>query len=470
MDYHTLQYRFRDSPTIRILRSDHAPLILSFFYNQFKSKGTFTIPYGVMRESLAAYMEHLETAGIQDAFLEMTPESERALTWVQELEKREFVGTESRFLRIFELLRDINRFSNTDIEQRLADLRSRRRDIDREIASIKRSGIVSTFNDTQVKERFYEMNDTAYRLLADFREVEQNFKAFVRDIQRRRMRDDISKGDLLRFVLDTDSEIKDSDQGRSFYAFYQFLSSPGRQDELDRLVRDVLSLPEVSRLPKNDRLLRGLKHRLIEAGEKIIGGNNMLSEQMRRFLDEKVLTENRRSARLLSEIKRLAFATAQTPPASRNFSHLELWPELCSAMERTPWDGSHERSYGDTPTEQDDQLVSSAELADLFSTAAVDRQRLTSHLEQSLSEHAEISLAQLIETFPLQDGLAELIVYLHIAGEHPHHSITEDKRENIRYQLSTTPDDASWRTINLPLTIFRRVSFTLAPDTLPETL
>lgn len=62
-------------------------------------------------------------------------------------------------------------------------------------------------------------------LLADFREVEENFRQLDRRLRSTSVGWAGSKGELLDEVLGNRSNISESDQGRSFQAFYDFLLS-----------------------------------------------------------------------------------------------------------------------------------------------------------------------------------------------------------------------------------------------------
>jgi len=477
MDYGTIKYRFANSPAVKILRSEHAPLIISFFILQFKHKNRLSMPLNEMRENLAAYIDDLRTHGIkedflntpdgyldmwcdeghrflrkyyetgrEDATLELTAETEQVLTWIQELEKREFVGTESRFLRIFGLLQEISQKSNTNVEQRIAELRQQQKNIAKEIAEIQKTGVVEIFSETQIKERFYEITDIAYRLLADFREVEQNFKEFVRGLQKERLKTKINKGQLLKYVLDTDQQIRESDQGQSFYAFYQFLSSPKNQENLDILIRTVLELPDIKKIHKNDRLIRNLKHHLIDAGEKVITGNLHLGEQLRRFLDEKILIENRRSALLLAEIKKHAFHTAQNPPKDREFITLEAGISIGSMMERTLWSPPLYETVLRTPVAH---ASTAADLTCLFSDHYIDRLLLKKNISQVLSGIPETTLKTVTDLFPVTRGLSEVLGYMQIAHEEPPHEINGGSQERIVL-------GESGRGLCIPQVIFRK--------------
>ena len=76
------------------------------------------------------------------------------------------------------------------------------------------------------RDRYQQFAATARELLSDFREVEANFRALDRDLRERIAAWTGSKGELLDEVLGSRESIADSDQGRSFQAFYDFLLSP----------------------------------------------------------------------------------------------------------------------------------------------------------------------------------------------------------------------------------------------------
>ena len=46
-------------------------------------------------------------AGTDEAQFDLTPSSERALAWLEQLSERQFVGTESRLLTLFDLLKQM---------------------------------------------------------------------------------------------------------------------------------------------------------------------------------------------------------------------------------------------------------------------------------------------------------------------------------------------------------------------------
>jgi hypothetical protein len=113
--------------------------------------------------------------GCDEAYYDLTPAVEKALAWVRELRARGFVRTESRLNTIFELLRQMVYGAEADPEHRLADLRHRRDVIDAEIGRVER-GEIALLDSAGQRDRYQQFARTARELLADFREVEENFR------------------------------------------------------------------------------------------------------------------------------------------------------------------------------------------------------------------------------------------------------------------------------------------------------
>src|SRR5690606_16480111 len=109
---------------------------------------------------------------------------------------QQFIGAESRLLTVFELLREISEGTETDVETRLDELNRRKLAIDTEIEEIH-AGRLRLMDDTRLRERFLQMADTARALLADFRQVEQNFRNLDRQVRERVAAWEGGKGEML---------------------------------------------------------------------------------------------------------------------------------------------------------------------------------------------------------------------------------------------------------------------------------
>ena len=169
-------------------------------------------------------------------------------------------------------------------------------------------------SDTALKERFQQFTSLARELLADFREVEQNFRSLDRRVRERIALWGGGKGELLQDIMGERDLIAESDQGRSFRAFWDFLMSQSRQDDLSERLAQVLTLPPVQELAPDARLRR-VHYDWLEAGEHAQRTVALLSQQLRRFLDDQAWLENRRIMDILRGIEAAALAVRDAPPA-----------------------------------------------------------------------------------------------------------------------------------------------------------
>jgi len=251
--------------------------------------------------------------GSDEPQFDLTPATEKAIVWLGTLTARSFVGTESRLLTLFDLLKQMSEGTETDPQARITELHKRRDELDAEIARVV-AGNIPLLDDTALKDRFQQFMALARELLTDFREVEHNFRGLDRRVRERIALWEGAKGALLEDIMGERDAIADTDQGRSFRAFWDFLMSSSRQEELSALLDRVLSLPPVAEL-KPDARTRRVHYDWLEAGEHTQRTVAQLSQQLRRFLDDQAWLENRRIMDILHGIEAKALALRDAPPA-----------------------------------------------------------------------------------------------------------------------------------------------------------
>lgn len=478
MDHDYLEKLKQTHPTLRLIAADNAPLIISFLFLVFIQPNQRSLPQAEITSRLDDYLFHLreiygeerypkqarayleDWAGGKTPFLrkyytdagdepefDLTPATEKAVEWLQSLEQRQFIGTESRLLAVFDLLKELVRKTSIDPSARIAELERRKEEIDAEIERL-RIGIVETYDATQVKERFFQVEETARRLLADFRQVEYNFRALDREIRERIALSDKPKGKLLDEIFREQDAIRESDQGKSFHAFWEFLMSAPRQEELAELLEAVYGLEEVRALNPSP-FLSGIKFSLMDAGEKVYKTTGMLVEQLRRFLDEQGYLENRRIMELVRGIEKKAVAIKDAPPGERDFAMLDdIRPELELVMARGLFTPTKSAVIGDsrvTAGEADIQVDA------LYRRNFVNEAELRGNIRTALQTRPQISLSRLVELYPIRKGLAELVTYLELA--HREGALVTD---DVEEQLSFSTEAGEVRRVSLPRVIFVR--------------
>ncbi|MBS0353824.1 MAG: DUF3375 domain-containing protein [Proteobacteria bacterium] len=490
MDHATLSTLRDRHPAWRLLASPHAALVASFLHRVFVTPNMRVMSEADLAEALEdelfalreqlgpdayprnardylndwispdkGWLRKFYKPGTDEAQFDLTPATEKAIAWLVSLTERPFVGTESRLLTLFALLEQISAGTEADPARRVEDLRRKRDDIDAEIARIL-AGDVPFLDDTAVKDRFQQFQQLARELLADFREVEHNFRRLDRKVREKIALWDGAKGALLDEIMGERDAIGDSDQGRSFRAFWDFLMSSRRQEELSARLDQVLALPAVAALQPDARTRR-VHYDWLEAGEHTQRTVAQLSQQLRRFLDDRAFLENRRILDLLHGIESKALALRDAPPAASPMTMDAMSADIELPLERPLFaPKAKPRLAGLTLDTGEDDI----DTARLFEQIIVDKARLRTSIQRALRHAPQITLHDLLEAEPLQHGLAELVAYLELAHAEAgsdalgslHAVVDETVEEPIRWQASDAQGEPVTREARLPRVIFTR--------------
>lgn len=465
----------RRHPAWDLLRADHAALVLSFLGSVFVAKNAGAVAAVDLIDQLddelyrhngdaeeppfprsarqylddwteRRWLRKSYQLGTAEPHYEITPAVERALLWIGDLRPRDFVGTASRLNTVIELLRQMVYGAETDPRRRLDHLRRQRDQLDAEIDRVERGEVVLLGSADQ-RDRYDQFSRTSRELLADFRQVEENFRSLDRRLRERIAGWDGSKGALLDEMVADRSSITDSDQGRSFRAFYDLLLSPERRAELTELLARMESIADI---PDKDPALGTVHFAWIDASERAQETVRLLSEQLRRFLDDQVWLENRRVFDLLRSIESKALTLRSTSP--------EVTMELDDAkvpfalpFERPLYRSTRPEPLRDTSiTPGDDVLDASL----LWAQVHVDRARLVRSVLDAMSVHGQVELEDVVAGAPLEHGLAELVGYFALDVEEIELIFDDDARARIAW----TSDDAE-READTP-----RVTYVAAGD------
>jgi hypothetical protein len=257
---------------------------------------------------------------------------------------------------------------------------------------------------------------------------------------------DGSKGALLQAIFGQRDLISETDEGKSFRAFWDLLMSPSRQDELSELLDTVLKLGPVRELEPDGRLQR-IHYDWLEAGEVTQRTVARLSEQLRRYLDDQAWLENRRIMQLMRDIEQRALAL-RGQVDERAFMELdEPSPALTLAMDRTLFSPPFKPKI--TQHILDDEGVAISADA-LFEQVYVDQLRLMSNVRRALQTRRQVSLATLAADYPIEQGLAELATYLKLATQDMRAAIDDEQAEVVAW----TDERGRRRQATLPLIIY----------------
>lgn len=327
---------------------------------------------------------------------ELSSHTSKVIDWVTSLKKEEYIGTESKFKTLFSQLKDLVEFSNEDREKRLELLRQKKEDIERQIESLEMGEEIEVYEDYQIEPRYNSLNKLAKELLSDFKEVDDNFKKIIKQIYKRQTENE-GKKDILNYIFDAYAELKDSQQGKSFYAFWEFLLSSELQKEWDELTDLLYKTLDKRNIDSKDKFLKEMKKHLFDAGEKVSKTNDRMSEKLSLIIRNNGNSDTQATKQVINDIKKMLLNTAQNKErnnTSLNYEVIELNLPTERQLNLTP---KQEVEYNNIPTEADLDINELERLDKLYNYHQIDRRILRKRIDIILRENTQTTLAEVIE-------------------------------------------------------------------------
>ncbi len=470
--YEQLEIQIKNSATLKMLRGSNAALTISFLLSQFKETNEQPIPYNKLVQMFADYIDklnyHDEELELNDLGLDSLDKARKYIEkWANEehrylsiytdenskeimvaptkytsrvfqiielLKERKFVGTESKFKDIFNRLRELIENSIDDPVKKIEELERQKRDIENEIRRIKREQTVSTFENYQIKSRFDDITKLTNELIGDFREVEDNFKIIVRSIIEKQSDNSLSKGKLLQHTFDSLDELKTTDQGKSFYAFWNFLLDDDSQEELRLLVSEVYNILDDRGIEYNDRFLRKAKMILHSSGRKVWDSNNLLADKLTRIIAEKNLEERKKVKETINIIRQLALKLIDKKMMTDTFIEIDGDAEIYMPMERRLGEKQVYSEFIEQPKPAEN-ILDLESLNTLNNMRYINRKELLNNIETLLNEKEVVTLQEVITSFPITNGLAEVLGYISLLPGNEKFLLNKEKIEYLKFDF-----------------------------------
>jgi len=441
-------YRIISTPAIQMLRLRNTHWILPFLYSIFKEDNKFSIPEAKLIQLLAEElgsqedgMEDFEEATIgfgedeesrsrkyilnwvQKRILQDLPDTEgntqyqlsahteKVFQWMQTLQLRQHVGTESRFKMVFNSLRDIVENTEDDRSKRLEILKNKKADIEKEIRALEHGVVPDRYNNAQVQERLELFTRLCYELISDFREVEDNFKGIHRSIVEQHTKAEQNKGAIIGFAFGAYDTLRNSNQGKSFYAFWDFLISREGNEEWKELTVQLTQLLKDRGIENDEYFLQNAKSLLLEQGRTVYNANDKMAEKLSRIISEKEIARHRRLRKQINGIKELVFNFIDKDEVDVGIT-LEDSAEIKMVMERKL---SLDQKKGVVEVKQPQAVTEKIEdvvrFGRLLNISYVNKKQLWQKVEDVLQQRDTATLKEILESKPLEHGLAEIVGY-----------------------------------------------------------
>lgn len=474
MNYEKALTFYRNDKTLQLLRAEHFPLLVSFFYLAFKQQDRILYAQSELQSLLGDYLFTLERQGVDDyskppldylqkwaqqgylrryyetadePVYELSPATENALKWLEDLNKQQFVGTHSRLLQFFHLLQQIVNTTSGPYE-RIKLLQKERNKIDKEIEQIRLGNFVRPSN-TQIKESYFLAEETARRLLSDFRQVEENFRELDTQTRQTIIKSSLAKADLLDNVFQQQDHLWNTDQGKSFQAFWEFLMSEQMQEELELLLEKMNAIPTIKEI-KREQTIDRIKTNLVDAGDKVNRSNDGLIEQLRKFVEQKNLSESRHILHSIEQIENLLMEFKENVDTQESWMEIDGLFKPAFTMQRPLFTPPVRVSFENTEVQDG---VAEADTKILFEQFYVDIEELRNNIKHLLRNKSQVALSELLEHYKPGKGVTEVLGYIQIATSEGRHYLNRDQRERLTIE---NKDSGQIYHLQTPIIIFNR--------------
>ena len=376
---------------------------------------------------------------------QLTNHTTKTLIWLESLKKKEFIGTESKFKEVFSQLKELVEWTNDDVEKRIEILEGRKQELEKEINELRVKGTVDTYQEYEIIPRFQNINNTAKELLSDFKEVELNFKEISKEIYLKHTNTQLSKKDVLSFTFDAIDKLKKSHQGKSFYAFWQFLIDRGLKTEWNRLIVELLENLKEKQIEVDDDFLLGIKNNLFETGLQVYRANDKMAEKVSQIIRESDSLQKESLKRLLSEIKNLLIKTSKVSKAPDISIELEGDTDVnLNFDKRLTFEKKKSRNYDQRPQVVPKDIEESSQFEKIASKRKISKKLLNQNILGVLRAKGQASLVEIInEHGGIDQGLPEVFGYLSVLKNFKH-TFNNQKETKILF------DKVSNKTIKIP--------------------
>jgi hypothetical protein len=456
MTYEYLKNLKKYNQTIKLLNSDNFAMMVAFFYFVFVTNKYLSINHSTILNYLEDFLydlnqsyENLYPKNPKDylddfvndknsylkkyygddgeAMYELTPYTQKVFEIVESLDKKEFVGSRTKFNIIFELLEELEFETNLSDEDRIKSLIKQKEELDKKIANIKAKKDLR-FDNSRIKEHFMLLVEQSRKLKYDFSQIEYNFKELNQKAMEQIANSYDSKDSVLGSIFDVEDTIRQSDQGKSFFAFWQLLTDSSKNEDLTKMLENIYKIDVIKQIDE-DESLKNLKYELLLNADKITKISSKLIEQLRRFIDDRVWIENKKILELCKSIEKTALNITTNPPTKKAFTTIDdTKVALSSVFEKSLYAIKQTKEFKNELKEEKIDI----NLDTFYDIFFIDEQELKNNINYFLQIKPQCTLKEILEKFPITKGVSEIVSYLSIVKNSTNTIVELDNKIEIK--------------------------------------
>jgi len=475
---------FEESPALRLMRGRLGSFVAGFFFKTFKKWGVVEASEEELSATLAEHIEQIRELEDAEApkrspqeyldewcdeehryltksyheereeyVFRLTRHSEKALSWLNDLlamQHRGYATTESRFNRILHEMQELNNGVNSDPDARIRELARKREEIDEEIRKIQETGEAPIFGEDIIRDQVYDLSDLVEHFLSDFRAIEEFFRDHAREISNLYAQGKASKGDIVEHVLDADEALRGCDQGKSYFGFREMMTNPSLSRMFRKLAEQTSDIARRRGLD-TQKIFSNLGDRLFGEASAAHGAYGRISRKLRQVVGDHSGGGGRQVRETLSEIRSHAYRLRETPLNDWEFE-IDIRPQFFTLIEAEFWEPKAIEAFAEVKPAKS---TGSQWMNDILGSVGepLDLKKYRARVFETLDEVDQVTLSEIVERYPLQQGVVEIVCYRVIAGEDSRHEILSDELIHLDLNRSLQP-----RYVEVEQLLFQRSS------------
>jgi hypothetical protein len=435
----------RSQPLWRLLAADKAPLVMALL-QELLLEGDKVLGASVLAERLGHALEELRAAGedlpqnahgyladwlaqgwltrrlpagASEEQYELSSDAAQAIRFVWSLRERRTLATESRLSTVLRQLLKLAEETEPNPATRIAALLHERERIDREIESVRTSGVTPLAEDRAL-ERAREIIALADELAADFRRVRDDFEQLNRGLRQSLMEHEGSRGDVLEALFAGVDLIGESEAGKTFSAFWGLLTDPQQSETLREALELLSKRPFMRRLSGGERrFLLNLTALLIDEGSGVHDVLQAFARSLKSFVQSKEFREQRRLHSLLKQATHAALAIRdQVRPTYDLAWELMLTSSRIRSVSQNALHDPAERVTDAAMHDADLSELGLDLVSALVRQSEIDFRSLRRNLRTMIERQGRTSIAQVLQVFPAEQGLGSVVGYVALGAKH----------------------------------------------------
>jgi hypothetical protein len=451
----------RQQPLWTLLKADNAPAILAILQQtlggEVRQLSTGTLQERVHRhlEDLRAQGEDLPLSskeyvaswlkqgwllrklpeGVQEEVYELSADAQGAIRTASAFLKPRTAATESRLTAVISQVKRLAEETDTNQVSRLDALLREKRRIEEQIQDVM-AGRISVLPDDSAVERFQEVLALIADLPSDFSRYKEAWALMDRKLRRSLLEGDDSRAQVLGQFFNAVDELAETEEGKTFHGFWRLVMDASQRTVLEEAIADILERGFASRLIREDkRLMRHLPERLMEGASSVHAEFMSSARSLNAFVKSREYLEHRRLRSLIRDANAAALKAKDVlRPSTPIHEELILTQiDVGSVSQHQLHDPKDALPMADMQLSES-STMSLSDVTAMILGSEIDLRVLRENILDALETRPQVSVPELMELYPVNQGLGTLMGYLSLGAKH---GLQIDASDTVRWSDQT---------------------------------